>query len=82
MAWQDEAKCADMDPDLFYPDKGSVKATEIAAALCRGCTVQEPCFRVALATPQCDDHGVRGGTTAKQRSHMRRRIGERLAGVA
>jgi len=37
-AWQDQANCLGVDPDLFFPERGA--STREAKEVCRGCVVR------------------------------------------
>lgn len=66
--WQDQALCAEVDTDLFFPeDGGSVKAPK---RVCRGCPVRAECLEYALGTGQ--RHGVWGGLSEHERRVLRR----------
>ena len=56
------ALCAEVDPELFFPEKGSSPAA--AKAICAACSVAELCL--ATFGPLVD-HGVVGGLTAGER---------------
>jgi hypothetical protein len=66
----DGALCAQVDPELFFPEKGDRAARRAARRVCGRCAVQDPCARVfgPLLT-----HGVVGGLTERQRARRRRR---------
>lgn len=70
-AWRRQAACRGLDPGAFHPDDEDVIATEAAVAVCRKCSVREPCLEYALAAREPD--GVWGGVTARERRRMRRR---------
>ena len=67
-AWQvwASALCAEVDPELFFPEKGGSAAE--AKAVCAECPVAALCL--ATFGPLVD-HGVIGGLTAKERRLMR-----------
>lgn len=66
--WQDEALCAQIDIDLFFPDKGgSVLA---AKRICAQCPVTRECLDDALA--HNDRFGVWGGLSEQERRRMKR----------
>jgi len=46
-AWQDQANCLGVDPDLFFPERGA--STREAKEVCRGCVVRGECLEYALA---------------------------------
>jgi WhiB family redox-sensing transcriptional regulator len=71
--WQHGAACRDEDPELFFPVGTGLLArrqTALARAVCTGCPVAVECL--AFATRFLPD-GIAGGTTAAERSEMRRR---------
>ena len=74
--WMAQALCAQIDPDLWYPDPGDAHAAQTAAAVCRTCPVRADCLDYAMATEaQGGRHGVWGGLTptARDRLHHRRK---------
>jgi WhiB family redox-sensing transcriptional regulator len=70
--WRQWAACArpGVNPDLFYPEKG--QSGRAAKAICARCPVARQCLDDALASPAESDHGVRAGTSPKQRRLLRR----------
>ncbi len=70
--WQDLGRCAESDPDLWFPDKGG--PTREAKKVCRSCEVREECLAYALEHKIL--HGVWGGKSERER----RRILARTAG--
>lgn len=44
--WTRDAVCAQIDPELFFPDKGGSTAT--AKKVCAGCPVRRQCLEYAL----------------------------------
>jgi WhiB family transcriptional regulator, redox-sensing transcriptional regulator len=73
--WRLDAACADVDPELFFPEPGQVPQAAAAKQVCAGCAVRGPCLAAALHGPQArDDHsGIFAGTTARQRVALRGR---------
>jgi WhiB family transcriptional regulator, redox-sensing transcriptional regulator len=73
--WRLEAACAEVDPELFFPEPGQVPQTAAAKAICAGCAVRGPCLEAALHGPQArEDHiGIFAGTTASERVRLRGR---------
>jgi WhiB family transcriptional regulator, redox-sensing transcriptional regulator len=73
--WRLDAACANVDPELFFPDPGQAPQAAAAKAICAGCTVRGPCLEAALQGPQArDDHtGIFAGTTASDRVRLRSR---------
>jgi WhiB family transcriptional regulator, redox-sensing transcriptional regulator len=78
--WREYAECRNEDPELFFPagtTGPAVMQTELAKSVCRRCTVQEQCLRMALSTEQTS--GIWGGTTETERRALRRREAAREA---
>jgi WhiB family redox-sensing transcriptional regulator len=69
LSWEDGALCAQVDPELFFPEKGASPAD--AKSVCLACEVRVPCLGRAVETG--DVHGVRGGFTAYERRAVTRR---------
>lgn len=67
--WAADALCAQVDPELFYPEKGG--STTEAKAICARCPVAAECLDYALALPLRHDYGIYGGTSPKQRRRLR-----------
>ncbi len=70
--WRDRAACAapGVDPEWFFPAPG--QQGKHAKRICARCPVKAECLADALAVPEADDHGVRGGLTARERLRLRR----------
>jgi WhiB family redox-sensing transcriptional regulator len=66
--WADLAACREVDPELFFPDRGS--APKAAKRICAGCSVKEPCLEDALRVGRTG--GVWGGLSEKERRGLRR----------
>jgi WhiB family transcriptional regulator, redox-sensing transcriptional regulator len=73
--WRLDAACAEVDPELFFPEPGQVPQAAAAKQVCAGCAVRGPCLEAALHGPQArDDHsGIFAGTTARERVALRGR---------
>jgi WhiB family redox-sensing transcriptional regulator len=73
--WRLDAACAEVDPELFFPESGQVPQTAAAKQVCAGCAVRGPCLEAAVHGPQArDDHsGIFAGTTARDRTRLRGR---------
>jgi WhiB family transcriptional regulator, redox-sensing transcriptional regulator len=73
-SWQSRANCMGVDPELFFPERGS--STREAKEVCRGCVVREDCLEYALANGE--KFGIWGGMSERERRRVRRmRILER-----
>lgn len=66
--WQEQAVCAQSDPELFFPEKGG--ATSGAKALCRSCPVKDECLNYALTHDE--RFGVWGGLSERERRGLTR----------
>lgn len=77
--WRDDARCKEMDPDLFFPAGTTGPALlqiEAAKEVCRQCTVREDCLEDGLR----EEYGIWGGITEEERRYIRRqRESERAA---
>lgn len=66
--WQDQALCAQVDPEIFFPDKsGSARQ---AKAICATCPVQTRCLEFALE--RNERYGVFGGMTERERQELKK----------
>lgn len=61
--WRDSARCAEVDPELFFPEKGH--SPMAARLICGRCEVRLACLAWALAHPGVE--GVWGGLTERER---------------
>src|SRR5579862_3178535 len=66
--WQSRANCMGVDPDLFFPERGS--STREAKEVCRGCVVREDCLNFAIANGE--KFGIWGGMSERERRRVRR----------
>ena len=60
--------CTQIDPAVFFPIKGG--SPRAAKAICARCPIAADCLRDALDDPSLE--GVWGGTTEREREHLRR----------
>lgn len=63
LAWQDDALCAQVAQEMFFPEKGG--STRDAKRICDGCDVKAQCLAYALETGQ--RFGIWGGLSERQR---------------
>jgi len=66
--WQSRANCMGVDPELFFPERGS--STREAKEVCRGCVVQQDCLEFAIANGE--KFGIWGGMSERERRRVRR----------
>jgi WhiB family transcriptional regulator, redox-sensing transcriptional regulator len=65
--WQERALCAQVDPELFFPEKGG--STREAKMVCAGCPVRPECLRFALAFDE--RFGIWGGLSERERRRIK-----------
>lgn len=68
-SWLARANCTGVDPDLFFPERGS--STREAKEVCRGCVVREDCLEYAIT--HSEKFGIWGGLSERERRKIRRR---------
>lgn len=66
--WLTKAACQGMNPNLFHPNRS--ESEQPGKAVCSLCPVQTHCLRYALNAGE--KIGVWGGTSERQRRHLRR----------
>ena len=76
--WQFRANCMGVDPELFFPERGS--STREAKEVCRGCVVREDCLDFAIANGE--KFGIWGGMSERERRRVRRSRLDLQRGVA
>jgi WhiB family redox-sensing transcriptional regulator len=69
LAWQEDALCAQTDPEAFFPEKGG--STRDAKRICAQCTVRAECLEYALKNDE--RYGIWGGLSERERRRLRRR---------
>lgn len=68
--WSKYALCAQVDPEIFFPEQGG--SPSLAKAICLRCVELFSCRKDALSeTEDFDTAGVRGGLTARERMRIR-----------
>lgn len=66
--WMRWASCAEVEPDLFFPEAGSPGTA--AKKVCARCPVRSQCLQAAVE--QGEEFGVWGGLTAAERNELQR----------
>ena len=66
--WQDDAVCVQVDPEVFFPERGG--STKAARAACAECPVRARCLEYALNNKEA--FGIWGGTSERERRKLRR----------
>lgn len=67
-SWQDDALCAQTDPEAFFPEKGG--SPRNARLVCSRCPVREQCLEDALARDE--RFGIWGGKSERERRAIKR----------
>jgi WhiB family redox-sensing transcriptional regulator len=70
LKWQDDALCAEVGTEMFFPEKGS--STTEALKICAACPVKKLCRDYAMSMTE-NPPGVWGGTTFMERRKARER---------
>jgi WhiB family redox-sensing transcriptional regulator len=68
LGWQDQALCAQTDPEAFFPEKGG--STREAKRVCRSCEVRAECLEYALEHDE--RFGIWGGMSERERRRLKR----------
>jgi WhiB family redox-sensing transcriptional regulator len=71
LGWQEQALCAQTDPEAFFPEKGG--STREAKRICVGCEVKGECLEYALE--QDERFGIWGGLSERERRRLKRAAG-------
>ncbi|GAA2086727.1 hypothetical protein GCM10009823_00610 [Brevibacterium salitolerans] len=68
LAWQDQALCAQTDPEAFFPEKGG--STREAKKVCASCEVRSECLEYALSNDE--RFGIWGGMSERERRRLKK----------
>ncbi len=71
LGWQEQALCAQTDPEAFFPEKGG--STREAKRICVGCEVKAECLEYALSSDE--RFGIWGGLSERERRRLKRLAG-------
>lgn len=66
--WQVNAACNDVEPEIFFPERGG--SSKAARAVCNDCSVRDQCLEYALNNKE--QFGIWGGTSERERRRLRR----------
>ena len=69
LEWQENALCAQTDPEAFFPEKGG--STREAKKVCLSCEVRQECLEYAMTNDE--RFGIWGGLSERERRKLRRR---------
>jgi WhiB family transcriptional regulator, redox-sensing transcriptional regulator len=67
LSWQDQALCAQADPEAFFPEKGG--STAKAKRVCLSCPVRRECLEFALENRE--GFGIWGGLSERERRGLK-----------
>ena len=70
LTWQDKALCAQVDPEIFFPDKGG--STRNPKRVCAMCEVRAECLDYALTHEDAGRFGIWGGFSERERRRLKR----------
>ncbi len=68
LSWQMLARCLEVDPEIFFPERGG--SSRAARAVCGQCRVRAQCLRYALANRE--QFGIWGGTSERERRKLKK----------
>jgi Transcription factor WhiB len=78
-SWRLHAACRGLAADyrrtgrhMFFPDQGDTEGAQRAKQVCAGCPVKHECLEWGLYDIGYKEAGIVGGTTAKERSRIRK----------
>lgn len=66
--WQTHARCAEVDPEIFFPERGG--SSKAARSVCNVCLVRSQCLEYALNNKE--QFGIWGGTSERERRRLRK----------
>ena len=66
--WQEQALCAETDPEAFFPEKGG--STREAKRVCLSCEVRAECLEYALENDE--RFGIWGGLSERERRRVKK----------
>jgi WhiB family redox-sensing transcriptional regulator len=66
--WMGDALCAQVDTELFFPEKGA--SSREARKVCKSCPVRKECLEFSVKTGQ--RFGVWGGQSERERRKIKR----------
>ena len=69
--WTKFARCSEVDPELFFPERGDAFGPAKAKRICSSCEVRVECLEYSLDNNE--QFGVWGGLGENDRRRLRRR---------
>jgi WhiB family redox-sensing transcriptional regulator len=74
--WMDDALCAQVDTEIFFPEKGG--STREGKKICALCSVRDECLMFAV--DRQERFGIWGGLSERERRRLSRRPARRGVG--
>ena len=68
--WQDDALCAQVGSEVFFPPKGG--STLDGKMVCKGCYVIFDCLIYAMANEHSSNYGIFGGLSERERKKLQK----------
>ena len=78
--WAADAACAEVDPDLWYPEKGGYHTGHQAKLICNGdddrpaCPVRDQCLAYAMDPANEINDGIWAGLSSRQRKRLAKKL--------
>jgi WhiB family redox-sensing transcriptional regulator len=69
--WTKLARCSEVDPELFFPERGDAFGPGKAKRICNSCEVKVECLQYSLDNNE--QFGVWGGLGENDRRRLRRK---------
>ena len=69
--WTKFARCSEVDPELFFPEKGDAIGPQHAKRICNSCEVKVECLQYSIDNDE--RFGIWGGLTERSRQILRRK---------
>lgn len=66
--WVEDALCAQVDPEIFFPENGHTEYGVKAKRICAKCPVVDACLEYGMSV----EFGIYGGLTGPERARLRR----------
>lgn len=71
VGWMDDANCAEVSPEVFFPEPERGLDADAAKQICRRCPVRRQCLEYAIKNRFGD--GIWGGLNGSERSKIWRK---------
>ena len=68
--WMTQARCSEVDPELFFPERGDATSPRKARIICNSCEVKVECLQYSIDNDE--RFGIWGGLTENDRRRLRK----------